>query len=159
MWTASPAVFLLLAAQGSPSRRSSQPSFEVLWNSWYPTQCRRYGDNTSAADFQSLGIATNANATFNGDRITLFYENLGYYPVIPVTNPEWCDPQQADTENPEWCNGGIPQRTDIARHVAKVKVDVSRDIPDPLFSGFGVIECASTTFDPHAQLCFRIILR
>ena len=54
--------------------------FEVVWNSWYPTQCRQFGDNTTAALFHSFGIQTNAfgestsstTTSFNGDLIQLF---------------------------------------------------------------------------------------
>jgi hypothetical protein len=56
--------------------------FEVIWNSWYPTQCRQYGDNTTAALFKEFGITTNEKLAFDGggkgDTITLFYENIGW---------------------------------------------------------------------------------
>ena len=71
-------------------------------------------------------------------------ENLGYYPAIgrppSQSGSAWCDPQQARRAQPTWCNGGIPQLTDIARHVAKVKQDVAHAIPDPGFSGLAAID-------------------
>ena len=89
------------------SGAAAAPSFEVLWNAWYPAQCRQYGDNTTKvshgltaatpltnlhcsckltmcschttkADFDRFGIKTNNNSAFNGDVITLFYENIGW---------------------------------------------------------------------------------
>ena len=41
-------------ARSSPlSTEQGAHSFEVVWNSWYPTQCRKFGDNTSATQLHS----------------------------------------------------------------------------------------------------------
>ena len=68
------------AGSAAEQQRQRGAGFEVVWNSWYPTQCRQFGDNTTAALFRSFGIKTNAfgesstspTTSFNGDLIQLF---------------------------------------------------------------------------------------
>ena len=60
-----------LALAGCCSCSSPEP-FKVVWNSWYPTQCKQFGDQTSEADFRAFGIQTNNATAFNGNVISLF---------------------------------------------------------------------------------------
>ena len=115
---------LLVHAPMGPALSTEQresSSFEVVWNSWYPTQCRQFGDNTSAELFHSFGIHTNAfgenfssPSSFNGDLIQLFYQNVGYYPVITSAvnshaKPSWCDKQQKRADRQAGATVGSPR--------------------------------------------------
>ena len=33
--------------------------YEVVWDSWFPTECRQHGDATTAADFAAFNITVN----------------------------------------------------------------------------------------------------
>ncbi|MBL0928045.1 MAG: hypothetical protein IBJ11_10410 [Phycisphaerales bacterium] len=60
------------------------------------------------------------------DRVALFYEqHLGLYPRLWDGRPE---------------NGGIPQKADLEAHLAKVRSDVEKAIPDPNWSGLAIID-------------------
>ena len=93
-------VLLLLAAPVG--------AYEVVWNSWYPTECRAHGDTTTAADFKRFGISFDEGLTpgipalrpqvpsndtgHATDRVVLFYENFGRLRrgpsvIIPLKSP------------------------------------------------------------------------
>uniref|UniRef100_A0A482Z6I3 Hyaluronidase n=1 Tax=Phidippus regius TaxID=1905328 RepID=A0A482Z6I3_9ARAC len=100
--------------------------YEIYWN--VPTfQCsRNYG-----IDFISLlqiyGIRANLGDKFQGDNITIFYEEqLGLYPRILKTG--------------KFENGGIPQNGDLEKHLKKASKDLKKVIPSEDFDGLGVID-------------------
>nr|WBW70090.1 venom protein [Lampona murina] len=98
--------------------------FEIYWNA-PTTQCKKYG-----LDFVSIleiyGIQINREDKFQGDRMTIFYENqLGLYPRIVKEEME---------------NGGIPQKGDITKHLEKAAEDIENVIPWKDFTGLGVID-------------------
>ena len=84
------------AGSAAEQRQRRGGAFEVVWNSWYPTQCRQFGDNTTAALFRSFGIKTNAfgesstspTTSFNGDLIQLFCPSpMHPHPHHPPNRP------------------------------------------------------------------------
>ena len=89
----------LLLVLGAATPAPGAAPFRVLWDSWFPTECRQFGDKTTAEDFAKFGITANraldpgipavkpqqpvVNGTGTaGDAIILFYENFGLYPAI-----------------------------------------------------------------------------
>ena len=83
----------LLLALLTPVQPSAAGGYEVIWDSWFPEQCRQFGDNTTSADFERFGITFNEKLSPGipalppqhpsgdtgraGDRFVLFYENFG----------------------------------------------------------------------------------
>eukprot|EP01052_Picozoa_sp_SAG31_P017636 SAG31_NODE_1215_length_9335_cov_5.846470_10_plen_194_part_00 len=142
-------------------------AYEVVWNSWYPSECRKHGDTTTATDFQKFGISVNSdlqpgipslppqpssNDTGRAaDKIVLLYENFGLYPAIGAhagsnssgTSLFMCDQQQRVAGQPHWCNGGVPQRTNLTAHASKIRSDIETAIPDPDWDGLAFIDYES----------------
>lgn len=168
-------VLLLLVAAAVPAAAA----YEVVWDSWYPAQCRKHGDTTTAADFKRFSIAVNSedinpgipnlppqppsnNTGHAADKIVLFYENFGLYPAIGAhagnfsgTSLYMCDPQQVVKGQPHWCNGGVPQRTNLTAHAAKIRSDIETAIPDPDWDGLAFIDYESwqPIWDWNANCC------
>nr|XP_028569862.1 hyaluronidase-1-like [Podarcis muralis] len=98
--------------------------FVVLWNA--PTRlCQlRYKVDL---DLRTFKIHANPNDDLSGSTVTIFYHNLlGYYPYLK-------SPAKP-------INGGIPQRGNLYKHIAKVKSDLKKAIPTNQFQGLGVID-------------------
>lgn len=60
-------------------------------------------------------------------------------------------------------HGGVPQRADMTAHLAKVRTDIEAAIPDPEWSGVGMIDYENWTpdwsrlDDPHKNLSRQIV--
>ena len=144
----------------------AEAGYQVIWDSWFPVECRQHGDATSPADFARFNISTNedlnpgipdlppqpgSNDTgHQADSFVLFYENFGLYPAIGAhagnfsgTSLYTCDPQQIVPGQPHFCNGGVPQRTNLTAHAAKIRSDIEIAIPDPDWSGLAFIDYES----------------
>ena len=158
--------------------RPGTAGYEVVWGSWYPTQCWQHGDTTTAADFAHFDISYNealspgipslppqpgsSNTGHANDSIVLFYENFGLYPAIGPhagnfsgTSLYMCDPQQIVPGQPHWCNGGLPQRTNLTAHAIKIRSDIEIAIPDASWSGLAFIDYESwqPVWDWNANCC------
>ena len=157
----------LLLVLGAAAPAPGAAPFRVLWDSWFPTECRQFGDKTTAQDFAKFGITANraldpgipavkpqqpvVNGTGTaGDAIILFYENFGLYPAIGShagnfsgTAMYECDPAQIVPNEPTWCNGGLPQLANLSAHAAKLRSDIASAIPDPEWAGVAFIDYES----------------
>ena len=157
----------LLLVLGAATPAPGAAPFRVLWDSWFPTECRQFGDKTTAEDFAKFGITANraldpgipavkpqqpvVNGTGTaGDAIILFYENFGLYPAIGShagnfsgTAMYECDPAQIVPNEPTWCNGGLPQLANLSAHAAKLRSDIASAIPDPEWAGVAFIDYES----------------
>ncbi len=60
------------------------------------------------------------------DYVMLYEHDFGLFPRV---------------YNDRYENGSIPQRVNMPAHLAKVRQDIARKIPDPNFSGFVSIDC------------------
>jgi hyaluronoglucosaminidase len=81
------------------------------------------------------GITANVNRTFWGEKFVIFYEpDIGLYP--------WCEagPNDATNKCQNPINGGVPQKVDMNAHLAKVRLDVARAIPNPDYDSLAVID-------------------
>ena len=57
----------LLLVLGAATPAPGAAPFRVLWDSWFPTECRQFGDKTTAQDFAKFGItATRVAAEYTG---------------------------------------------------------------------------------------------
>ncbi|MBL8745145.1 MAG: hypothetical protein JNK58_02185 [Phycisphaerae bacterium] len=106
-------------AQAQSSPPSGGTGVPLIWN---PT-----GPEDANVNFSGLPIQR--------DKCYMFYEHLiGKYPRIrtdPATGRVWVD------------NEGIPQKTNWAAHIAKVRADVIRALPDPEWDGMGILDFES----------------
>ncbi|XP_069758777.1 hyaluronidase-2-like [Narcine bancroftii] len=98
--------------------------FIVVWNA--PTERCRLWYNVDL-DLSVFDITSNSNDTLSGSVITIFYHNhLGNYPYYTKKNVSM--------------NGGIPQKSDLKKHLNKTRSDIKKFIPSRDFSGLGVID-------------------
>lgn len=72
---------------------------------------------------------------FKSDVAFLYEHDAGLYPRIYEGKPE---------------HGGIPQRANLSGHLAELARDIQRDIPDPNFSGWAVLDYEA--WDPVWEL-------
>ncbi|XP_063391644.1 hyaluronidase PH-20-like [Cydia fagiglandana] len=105
--------------------------FQVYWN--VPTlQCK-----SKKIDFDSLfekyGIIQNQNDTFQGEQITILYDP-GLFPAIL---------QEESSGKLRTRNGGVPQEGDLDEHLTAFRFVLDQAIPDPDFSGIGIIDFES----------------
>ncbi|CAK9301246.1 unnamed protein product [Gordionus sp. m RMFG-2023] len=120
---------IILILTRFPPRIFPERAFQIIWNS--PTQiCKiRYKNDLNLA---SYGIQANPNETWRGNLISLFYDSqLGLWPSL-TTNTV--------TNKTDEVNGGIPQKSDISKHLAKVESDLESLVPNTNFDGFAVID-------------------
>lgn len=109
-----------LAACGAFSHAQTAPppsaGFPMYWN---PT-----GPHDPAINFSGLPIQR--------DKSYMFYEHLiGKYPRIRT------DPRNGRVYVE---NEGIPQKANMATHLAKVRSDVIRALPDPNWNGMAILD-------------------
>lgn len=97
-------------------------TYSGVWNS--PTKtCESYGLKFNLFDYD---IVQNANDSFNGENITIFY-GPGEFPNI-------------DRTTGVYTNGGIPQLGNLSLHLEKLIQDVEELIPDKNFQGLAVLD-------------------
>ena len=113
-----------------PPPESAAPPFAIAWNSPWPSACA--GNTSTPPDALSRwGVTTNAGNAFNGAAVTTLYNSpvrmtLGLWPCY-----------RADGSA---INGGLPQLANLSAHLVKVRADAAAALPDPLFSGYAVID-------------------
>ncbi|KAL3993789.1 Hyaluronidase family protein [Acanthocheilonema viteae] len=79
---------------------------------------------------QTYGILANNEYKFQGNIIVVLYEKkFGLYPYYK----NFSDPTSA-------VNGGIPQRANLTAHLAKLRDDIEKAIPNEGFNGLAVID-------------------
>ncbi|XP_072176267.1 hyaluronidase-1-like [Diadema setosum] len=104
--------------------------FRAVWN--LPNHCgEKFGIDLPLAEY---GIEFNSNHDWNyGNVVSIFYDTLlGLYPHYEIRNGK-----------PVAVNGGLPQLGNITQHLEKAAADVLAAIPDPDFSGVGVLDWES----------------
>ena len=112
-------------------RRQATP-YSLLWNSPWPSTCAR---KNAAVDWVAMRITTNANTTDNGAAVSTFQpEHTGLVPKF-VTGPG-CAPHKPCVA---W-RGGIPQKVNMTRHVAKWRADIEKYLPDPTATGVAALD-------------------
>uniref|UniRef100_A0A7E4V5K7 Hyaluronidase n=1 Tax=Panagrellus redivivus TaxID=6233 RepID=A0A7E4V5K7_PANRE len=107
--------------------------FKVYWN--IPSEvCNK----KVQLDPEEYDIITNVNQSFIGDKIITLYENmLGLYPAIEAT---YDSTNPLKYNNIAIRNGGLPQRNNLTEHLAKVRSDIEKLVPNPDFDGPLVID-------------------
>jgi hyaluronoglucosaminidase len=111
--------------------------YTALWNSPYPASCASGGQQPS---WSSFNISTNANASFLGNTIATLYE-AGNYPMFEGMGPGGsCSDGDWNCTNSTSVFGGLPQLTNLTEHLAKLRVDVEKFLPDANWSGVANID-------------------
>jgi hyaluronoglucosaminidase len=137
----------LIALVSAPaSAMVENATFEVAWNSQWPSECKHKYPVDSITKW---GIRTNKRNEFNGAVVSTLYNRpwamtLGYWPCVFA--------------NGTAVNGGLPQLGNLSRHLAQVRVDAAK-LP-PNFSGFAVIDWEEWTpwLDPGNALYYNLSL-
>ncbi|XP_032050134.1 hyaluronidase-2 [Aythya fuligula] len=124
-----PWLALLALARQPPEKPSAAPlltrrPFLVAWN--VPTQdCKpRF---QVALDFSIFDLQASPNEGFVDQNLTIFYkERLGLYPYY--------------TSQRVAVNGGVPQRSSLAEHLARLQEGIGKYIRSPAKEGLAVID-------------------
>ena len=103
--------------------------FPVLWNSKWPQDCPAEPAGSGDADrrarlLQSFGIRTNAHAGYYGPLSSDAVNTLGAFGLWPRISASG-----------EHLNGGLPQRGNLTRHLARVARDIERYMPSADHAG------------------------
>ncbi|XP_061705033.1 hyaluronidase-2-like [Cydia pomonella] len=105
--------------------------FQVYWN--VPTfQCKSKKVVFEKL-FEKYGIIQNQNDTFQGEQITILYDP-GLFPAIL---------KEESSGKLRTRNGGVPQEGDLDEHLTAFRYVLDQAIPDPDFSGIGIIDFES----------------
>ncbi|KAI0213197.1 Hyaluronidase-1 [Lamellibrachia satsuma] len=106
-----------------PGRVNDEVPFVVIWNAPTERCSTSFGIDV---DVKSFGLTENPKHGWIGPYITILYADFGRYPFVD--------------NNGTIVNGGIPQAVNLTAHWEKVKEDIEQFIPDPGFTGLGVID-------------------
>ncbi|NXC46369.1 HYAL2 protein, partial [Penelope pileata] len=128
-WLALPWLAALGLARQPPEKPAAVPlltrrPFQVAWNA--PTQdCRpRF---QVALDFSFFDLEASPNEGFVDQNLTIFYkERLGLYPYYTTQRTA--------------INGGVPQQSSLAEHLARLQGPISKYIPSATSEGLAVID-------------------
>nr|XP_034826542.1 hyaluronidase A-like [Maniola hyperantus] len=125
--------------------------FKVYWN--VPTkQCRQR--NVTFDNLAKFGIIQNQDDNFEGGRVTIMYDP-GVFPAI----------FKGDSGKYRYRNGGVPQQGNLELHLTAFRESLNKSIPNPNFSGVGVIDFESWrpifrqqfgTLTPYVDLSMNI---
>ncbi|CAH0403295.1 unnamed protein product [Chilo suppressalis] len=112
------------------TRQEAKP-FQVYWN--VPTmQCK-----SKKIPFENLyeryGIIQNTGDSFRGDEIAILYDP-GVFPALL---------KNETSGKFKFRNGGVPQEGDLEKHWSAFRKVLEQSIPDPEFSGIGIIDFES----------------
>jgi hyaluronoglucosaminidase len=121
------------AATATAAGLQGQP-FEIFWNG--PSAVCSHS-TSGPLTLAPYGLQVNANQSFNGSQITLFYK-MGLFPTLKGTRKasgfwQWGNITATS-------NGGVPQAADLEAHSASVEQDVIAMIPDPAFAGVLIVD-------------------
>lgn len=109
--------------KSSSSPVAHHKPFIVVWNMPTASCEKQYGVDLPLGVFD---IVENRDHRFQGQNMTIFYKNkLGFYPYI--------------APNGRWINGGLPQNTNLKRHLAKISTD-TRHFLEVDFKGLAVVD-------------------
>ena len=101
--------------------------------------CRECANASRRTEPQRLGVITNPNQTFNGAKVACLYR-FGLPPRLKCANLSTWPLPVADITVVQ--NGGVPQSPsfNLSLHMQQLKKDLDRFMPDPLFSGYALID-------------------
>ncbi|XP_045762061.1 hyaluronidase A-like isoform X2 [Maniola jurtina] len=103
--------------------------FKVYWN--VPTgQCR--SRKVTFDNLAEFGIIQNQDDSFEGGRVTIMYDP-GVFPAI----------FKGASGKYRYRNGGVPQQGNLELHLTAFRESLNKSIPNPNFSGVGVIDFES----------------
>eukprot|EP00730_Choanoeca_flexa_P000125 TRINITY_DN10056_c0_g1_i1.p1 TRINITY_DN10056_c0_g1~~TRINITY_DN10056_c0_g1_i1.p1 ORF type:complete len:408 (+),score=42.00 TRINITY_DN10056_c0_g1_i1:164-1387(+) len=114
------AIFICLRFSESLRHSPLPGAYNIVWNAPANGCERVYG----SFNLTQYGILENTDDAWQGDEDTLFYK-IGSWPVY---------------KDGIAINGGLPQNACLPCHLQQVKADVEAQIPDPDFSGIGIID-------------------
>ncbi|CAK9300872.1 unnamed protein product [Gordionus sp. m RMFG-2023] len=107
----------------------TESAFQIIWNS--PTQVCKFRYNNDL-HLESFNILTNINQTLRGQLVSLLYDTQsGAWPNLV---------QNTTTNTTVEVNGGIPQKGNLANHLAALESSLNTLIPDTQFQGLSVID-------------------
>jgi hypothetical protein len=150
-----PLLMMSLKTDDSAETTSSNPAFEVVWNSPFEgcTKCPNPNAQLSAKTAAEFHITANDGMAFAGSKIALLYELTGAFPAlrgdyIAGSIPCWADGASADncTLRPfanisVVRNGGVPQAADVQAVANKTASALLADSRVPAnFSGLLVLD-------------------
>ncbi|XP_059056035.1 uncharacterized protein LOC131849922 [Achroia grisella] len=123
--------YVIQMPEKNPPTKLHKKPFRVYWN--VPTmQCR-----SKKIPFENLhdkfGILQNKNDSFRGEKIAILYDP-GLFPALL---------KNETSGRFIFRNGGVPQQGDIEKHLASFRSVLEQSIPDPNFSGVGIIDFES----------------
>ncbi|XP_023950442.2 hyaluronidase A [Bicyclus anynana] len=108
--------------------RDYNTPFKVYWN----VPSRQCLSRNVVFNLTKFGIIQNDNDTFEGGRITIMYDP-GVFPAI----------FQSDSGSYRYRNGGVPQQGNLELHLTVFRESLNKSIPNPDFSGVGIIDFES----------------
>ncbi|KAJ0171655.1 hypothetical protein K1T71_012418 [Dendrolimus kikuchii] len=124
------AYYVIEVPEGDSMRAAKKP-LRVYWN--VPTmQCK-----SKKVPFENLfekyGILQNKNDSFRGEKISILYDP-GLFPAILKND---------SSGTLKFRNGGVPQGGDLEEHLSSFRQELDKSIPNPDFSGLGIIDFES----------------
>nr|WJJ70397.1 venom protein U-MPTX.13-30 [Megalopyge opercularis] len=105
--------------------------FKAYWN--VPTMQCKFKRLPFEGLYEKYGIIQNKGDSFRGEAIALLYDP-GSFPALFLNE---------STGKFRFRNGGVPQEGDMDKHLAAFKKFLEVSVPDPEFSGLGVIDFES----------------
>ncbi|KAM3957241.1 uncharacterized protein ACR2FA_008801 [Aphomia sociella] len=123
--------YVIQMPENDPPMKLHKKPFRVYWN--VPTmQCK-----SKKIPFENLydkfGIQQNKNDSFRGEKIAILYDP-GLFPALL---------KNETSGKFKFRNGGVPQEGDLQKHLATFRSVMEQSIPDPEFSGVGIIDFES----------------
>ena len=126
---------------------AQRPAFEIVWNGPSAGCSNPHAPAGTALPLAKYGVSVNANQSFSGAVITIFY-SIGKFPILKgAMNATACWSKHVPgcSYNP-WGeinatqNGGVPQAADIASHLAALVPQVEAEVPDAEFDGLLIVD-------------------
>ena len=112
--------------------------YTPLWNSPWPADCAPAP--AVRPDWARWGIVTNANDTMRGERVTTLYA-AGNFPSFSGMGPGGaCADGDWNCSQASAKFGGLPQLTNLTAHLAQLRLDIERQLPDEDWSGVASID-------------------
>ena len=124
-------LWVLVALCAEPASPQQRHPFPALWNEKWPQDCPSSNATRRrrAALVASFGVQINKDAAYYGPAANDVVNTMGAFGLWPHY-----------ARDGSRFNGGLPQRGNLTRHLERVRADVARYIPSPLYRGAAVID-------------------